>query len=224
MPVLSRGHAWIHAQCTSCARTFSASTRKDVCSFFLNRKNFKRDLCAICRSAQQVGYYEYQCAGCHAYVQGTRDELVDCRNVSNQALCQACTQGYYGTYDQTNEALVIAMNAITDRSWRTEPRRYPHYLEFREEEAAYTTAVRNLTRRNYRCHTALINPKGRLVAATGTPGGHHIDHVVPLSLCFRYNVPIAPAAAPANLQVIPWRINLMRGNSAFFHLVARNRG
>lgn len=181
-----------------------------MAAFYRHRKRFRKDLCRVCRFAQVVGYFEYQCGGCNTYVQGSLDYVADCLNVHNLAMCLSCMEGYYGRYDENNEAMMIAIEAIKKRKFHKEPRRFPHYLEFQKEEAAYGPAVRNLTRRNYRQCEEQLNPNRLLIAPSGTEGGHHVDHIVSVSLCFRCGVPVRAAAAPENLQVVPWRINILR--------------
>ena len=219
MPILSRKFGVISAKCAACSRTYSARDAGDISSFFEHRRRFRRDLCSICMFAEAVGYFEYQCAGCNNYVQGTREELSECLNVRNLALCKSCSEGYYGVYNKKNKAMKIAIAVVRSKKFRKEPRRYPDYLDFRKEEAAYGPAVRNLTKKNYRRFKSILNPHNRLIAPSGTVGGHHIDHIVPISLCWRCKVSIQDAAAPENLQIVPWKINLLRGESCINRLI-----
>ena len=211
MPILSRCNTFIHAKCALCARTYSVCDAAGVRTFYAHRRRFRKDLCRICRFAQVVGYFEYQCAGCNGYVRGTLDQLVDCLNVHTLALCRSCMEGYYGAYDENNEAMMIAIEVIKNKTFRKEPRRYPHYLEFQKEEAAYGPAVRNLTKRNYHRFKNQLNPKNLPITPSGKNGGYQVDHIVPVSLCFKCSVTVPAAAAPENLQVIPWYLNAIRG-------------
>lgn len=223
MPILSRNFGVIAAKCAACSRIYSAKDAGEISSFFEHRRRFRRDLCIICMFAESVGYFEYQCAGCDKYVQGTREELGEYLNVRNLALCKSCTEGYYGIYNENNKAMKIAIAVMQSKKFRKEPKRYPDYIEFRKEEASYGPAVRNLTKGNFHRFKDRLNPRNLLIAPSGTEGAHHIDHIVPISLCFRCGVNNQDAAAVENLQVIPWKINLIRGESALRQLLMKNK-
>ena len=45
----------------------------------------------------------------------------------------------------------------------------------------------------------------------GVSRAYHLDHIVPISTCWEYQVPEVSASDVRNLQVIPWFVNLSRG-------------
>lgn len=213
MAILSKSSGgWIHARCAACSREYFLHKKKDIANFYQYRKKFRKDLCSICRAAQELGHYEYECAGCGKIACGASDDLRDCLNVHNRAMCRSCMEGYYGPYNENNKALMIALEVIEKKTFRKAPRNYKKFHEYREAESDYYRVVRNKTRCIYKAHKRIVNPNNRFIAPSGVKGAHQVDHIVSVSLCFMCNVPTDFASAFENLQIVPWYINIIRGD------------
>jgi hypothetical protein len=81
-----------------------------------------------------------------------------------------------------------------------------------EREIAYKKQVRALSRQNLRLHATSLNPKQHPTGPSGLKGAYQLDHIVPVSVCFAYDVAIRAAASVHNLQIVPWFVNASRNN------------
>lgn len=117
---------------------------------------------------------------------------------------------------------MIAIKAMEDKRFRKDPRNYKRHLVQAQEEGDYHRVVRNRTRRNYKRYKDIVNPENRLIAPSGMEGAHHVDHIVSVNLCWMCKVPVEFAAAPENLQVIPWYVNAIRGELDISRLIRKD--
>lgn len=76
---------------------------------------------------------------------------------------------------------------------------------------AYRSAVMRLSNKNAR-DSGLLPPN---IIRSRTPGGMELDHIVPISICFREHVGIDHAASLKNLQLIPWEHNMKKLNKHY---------
>ena len=79
-------------------------------------------------------------------------------------------------------------------------------------EVHYGQKVRRLSHGNLRRYPEILNPNGHKVGGSGVSRAHHLDHIIPISTCWEYQVPEVSARDVRNLQVIPWFVNLSRGS------------
>jgi hypothetical protein len=59
---------------------------------------------------------------------------------------------------------------------------------------------------------ALIHVLAARAVGSGVAGAYQLDHIVPISTCWEFEVPEVSASDTRNLQVIPWLVNLSRGS------------
>ena len=170
-------------------------------------------LCKRCIKARKLGEYRYNCKGCAVQVRGSFEDLRNLVNVLGRAFCQDCMIAFYGRYDAENPALIDVLAGRAVKKGRR-----PDYLDSEtqqrlfEEEMQYADTVRRLSRANLRRHPAIVNPHGHKLGRSGVAGAHQLDHIVPVSVCWQYRVPEENASSLRNLQVVPWFVNLSRGN------------
>lgn len=74
----------------------------------------------------------------------------------------------------------------------------------------YRSDVQKHTRVTYRQNATVINPDNLPFGRAGTPGAHHLDHIVPVRWCFEHQVPPRIVADVSNLQIIPWLDNVAK--------------
>lgn len=72
----------------------------------------------------------------------------------------------------------------------------------------YRTAVRKLSEITYKTNISAINPNG-LKRSRGTTGWH-LDHKIPVVVCFRNKVSVEQAASFQNLRMLSGQENLSR--------------
>jgi len=170
----------------------------------------KPKLCKRCLDARKWGEYRYWCRGCGVRMRG---QLEDLGRLLKMSFCRACMTSYYGRYDPENPALihVLAARAVKQKKRR---RYYDSEELVRQarEELRYGDRVRRLSHANLRRYAEILNPNGHKVGGSGVSGAYQLDHIVPISTCWEFEVPEVSASDVRNLQVIPWLVNLSRGS------------
>lgn len=142
------------------------------------------------------GEIAFICHGCHQIVRGPLVELRACLDVMNRTFCPQCRQEFRGVYNDRNVALGMIFTAIVHR--KVIVKKDP------DKQQDYAQEVRRLTELEFKRYQRGIDPKGLRT------NGYDLDHIVPISWCWRYDVPAKQAAARANLAIIKKRINSMR--------------
>ena len=74
----------------------------------------------------------------------------------------------------------------------------------------YKRKVWNLTTRNYRKYKHIINPNDYIRTTGGD--GYHLDHIMPIHYGFVNGILPSILAEVKNLQMLPWRENIAKGN------------
>lgn len=98
----------------------------------------------------------------------------------------------------------IKINRLNLNSWE----RSAEWQKTATEWQTYKSKVNTVTRRNYYNNQRLINPYSLAFGIAGHDGAHHLDHKVPVRVCFDNNVPPEICGDVTNLQVIPWLENV----------------
>jgi hypothetical protein len=166
-------------------------------------------LCKRCLDARRFGEYRYECNGCGMQVRGQFEDVRDLVNVLGRSFCRDCKIAFYGRYDPENPALAQVLAARAVRKNRR--RRYYYSDELAREEQRYGDRVRRLSHGNLRRHPEILNPKGHKVGVSGVSGAYQLDHIIPISTCWEYQVAEENASDIRNLQLVPWFVNLSRG-------------
>lgn len=188
------------------------------------RDEFGMDLCDACLFASKNGSYDFMCDGCSEQITGTHDQVKSFLNIKNSRLCASCRSAFYGTYDLNNKAMMMILDKVIstqdygefkgfgemDMSDEAIEKRMQENNERYIAESKYKKDARELTRINYKKNIQKLNPDNKIIGSSKNQESFHIDHIVPLSQCFRYGVDVRLAADVSNLQVIPYRLNLKK--------------
>ncbi len=75
----------------------------------------------------------------------------------------------------------------------------------------YSNRVATLTRRTYEAHKDIINPNNYSRTLAGVDGGYQLDHKLSVRFCFDNGIPAEDVAKLENLQMLPWKTNLLKG-------------
>jgi hypothetical protein len=167
-------------------------------------------LCERCINARKLGEYRYPCKGCAVEVRGSFEEV---RDLLGKTLCRRCMVAFFGRYDAHNPALIDVLAGKAAKK-----KRRTRYLDpeaqwrLLEEEMRYADTVRRLSRTNLRKHPEILNPHRHKLGRSGVAGAYQLDHIVPVSVCWEYRVLVENASSLRNLQVVPWFVNLSRGD------------
>jgi hypothetical protein len=146
-------------------------------------------------------------------VRGQFEDLRELVNVWGRSFCQNCKISFFGRYDPENPALIHVLAAMAMKK-KSRGRYYnsEEAMRLAEEERRYGDRVRRLSHTNLRRYPEILNPHGHKVGGSGVSRAYHLDHIVPISTCWEYQVPEISASDVRNLQVIPWFVNLSRGS------------
>lgn len=79
------------------------------------------------------------------------------------------------------------------------------------EYRKYRNRVATLTKITYNQYKDIINPEGHTRAIAGVAGGYHLDHVISCREGFESNMPPEQISDVSNLQMLPWRDNIVKG-------------
>jgi hypothetical protein len=207
----------VYAECDQCSRLVLYLDAGAQEHHEVDRANYHADLCAHCRAARQTGIFRYFCEGCEVEVTGRLPKVRLLLNCFGKAFCSDCRTAFFGRYDPRNKAIAIVI-----RKMRAEPARRNILREFTidpehqrreyDREIAYNKQVRALSRQNLRLHASSLNPKQHPIGVSGQKGAYQLDHIVPVSVCFAYDVTARWAASIHNLQIVPWFVNASRNN------------
>lgn len=80
-----------------------------------------------------------------------------------------------------------------------------------QDHQDYDLMVRRLTEVNFQANQATLNP----LNLQRTVDGWHLDHKVPVSVCFDEGISVEQAASPRNLQLVPASENLKKSKFTF---------
>ena len=80
-----------------------------------------------------------------------------------------------------------------------------------QDRQDYDLMVRRLTEVNYQANQATLNP----LKLERTVDGWHLDHKVPVSVCFDEGISVEHAASPRNLELVPASDNLKKSKFTF---------
>lgn len=75
----------------------------------------------------------------------------------------------------------------------------------------YSMMVRRLTQANYLANKHILNPENH----DRSPDGWHLDHRVPVSVCFDEGVSVERAASLQNLEMVRAQVNLQKSKFVF---------
>lgn len=79
------------------------------------------------------------------------------------------------------------------------------------EYRKYKNRVATLTKYVYEQNKDIINPKNLKRTIAGVDGGYHLDHIVSCREGFERGIPPEIISSVDNLQMLPWRENIMKG-------------
>jgi hypothetical protein len=80
------------------------------------------------------------------------------------------------------------------------------------EYRRFYNRVKTLTRRTYEANKHLINPLDLPRTLAGVEGGYHLDHKVSVRRAFDEGWEPEKVALLENLQMLPWRDNIVKGS------------
>jgi hypothetical protein len=79
------------------------------------------------------------------------------------------------------------------------------------EYKKYSNRVQTLTRKNYIFYKEEINPENLPRGVAGRKGSYHLDHKISVRYGFDNNISPDVIADKSNLQMLPWRENVIKG-------------
>ena len=74
----------------------------------------------------------------------------------------------------------------------------------------YRNKVTRLSNKIYAENINIINPNRYPRTRCGIKGGYQLDHIIPVSECYKNNISPEEASSLNNLRILPWKENLMK--------------
>jgi hypothetical protein len=75
----------------------------------------------------------------------------------------------------------------------------------------YRNRVNILTEKTYKKYCDIINPEQHPRTLAGVEGGFQLDHIISVRFCFDNGITPEQCSAVENLQILPWKTNLLKG-------------
>jgi len=82
-----------------------------------------------------------------------------------------------------------------------------------KEYKKYRNKLKTLTEYTYAKYKDEINPNNYKRGVAGMNGAYHLDHVIPARFGYENNIPPEILAEKENLQMLPWRANIVKGKN-----------
>jgi len=80
-----------------------------------------------------------------------------------------------------------------------------------KEYKQYRNRLKTLTEKTYDEFESDINPNGYVRGVAGQVDVYHLDHIIPARFGFENGIPPEVLAEKENLQMLPWRDNIVKG-------------
>lgn len=86
---------------------------------------------------------------------------------------------------------------------------YEDYMKDLDNRKRYYQMVRKITRQQ---DITVLENYDKLRGLCGVEGAYQLDHIIPVSVGYEQNIPAEQIGEIANLQIIPWKENLLKSN------------
>jgi len=93
---------------------------------------------------------------------------------------------------------------------QTEKYRKTLLKEDTPEYKRYRNRVSNLSEKTYKKNIKLLNPNNYTRTVAGIKGGYQLDHIISVRDCFNNGISPEEASKLENLQILPWKENLLK--------------
>lgn len=126
--------------------------------------------------------------------------------------CQCCGKSFEDipSKNRTHCSHKCAAKSI-DRSYmQTEAYRQKMMKEDVPAYRKYRNRVSRLTEKTYQQNIDVLNPHGYVRTLCGVPNGYQLDHIMSVRECFDKGLSPEEASRLENLQVLPWKTNLLK--------------
>ena len=126
--------------------------------------------------------------------------------------CQVCNKPFEDipSKNRTHCSPACVVKNI-DRSYmQTEAYRKTLEKETTPAYRRYRNRVTRLSDKTYQENKHVLNPHGYDRTICGIPGGYQLDHVKSVRECFDQGMTPEDASKLDNLQLLPWKTNLMK--------------
>ena len=110
-----------------------------------------------------------------------------------------------------NEDYLNTIRSV-DRSYmQTEEYKKTRFKKDTPEFRRYRNRVTKLTEQTYMMNKKIINPNGYKRTLAGIEDGYHLDHIISCKKGFENNISAEEISEIGNLQMLPWRENIVKG-------------
>ena len=127
-------------------------------------------------------------------------------------VCQTCNSTFEDipSKKRTHCSLSCAAKSSDKSYMQTEEYKNTLRKETTTEYRRYRNRVTKLSEKTYQENKDVLNPHGYDRTICGVPGGYQLDHIMSVKECFDAGITPEEASRLENLQLLPWKTNLMK--------------
>ena len=156
------------------------------------------------RRTKELQYFRI-CPGCKKEIGYVRERARDRANKQN-AVCNSCSSRIYKkSWQYVIKDEHIKKMSATKAGYNT----FSDYMKDLDKKKKYYREVRRITREQ---DISILENYDKLRGLCGVDGAYQLDHIIPVSRGYEQGIPAKTIGCIDNLQIIPWRDNLLKSN------------
>lgn len=139
-----------------------------------------------------------------------------------EVVCETCSKKFEIVFSSTQKFCsrkCLHLNEEYKNKLRTVDRSYMKTEQYRNSlmkqdtpaYRRYRNKVTKLTEQTYIMHKEKINPNNYIRSVAGVEGAYHLDHIISCRIGFDNDIPPEIISNVDNLQMLPWRDNVVKG-------------
>jgi hypothetical protein len=149
--------------------------------------------------------FKRNCPSCSKELCYVNERTVDRANKQN-AVCNSCSSKIYKkSWQYVVKDEHIKKMAAKKAGYET----YEDYMKDLNNKKRYYREVRKITRKQ---DISMLENYDKMRGLCGIEGAYQLDHIIPVSVGYEKNIPAEKIGDISNLQIIPWKDNLLKSN------------
>jgi len=149
--------------------------------------------------------FKRNCPGCDTELSYVSERSVSRANREN-SVCNSCSATLYKkSWQYVIKDDHVKKMAAKKAGYNS----YDDYMKELDSRKKYYREVRNITRKQ---DLSLLENYDKIRGLCGVEGAYQLDHIIPISVGYSQSMLPAVIGSISNLQIIPWKDNLLKSN------------
>lgn len=149
--------------------------------------------------------FKRNCPGCSKELSYVNERSVIRANNEN-SVCNSCSSKIYKkSWQYVIKDDHIKKMAAKKAGYES----YETYMQDLDNRKKYYREVRKITRKQ---DISVLENYNKLRGLCGVDGAYQLDHIIPISVGYEKKLPPSTIGDISNLQIIPWKDNLLKSN------------